>query len=297
MIMQTACFAVGGAFGQTTPPAGSDTRGDDEIRIRDVFSSHLPNTMARNAFRAAIHPHFGDFDRHDYFRVSNFVRYGATSHLEVSAGVDTYFSHGLGKVALFKDVGVMGVQFGAKLNVGHRILKDWDASVGFDETIPAGTPPLALTDGLRHFSPYATFSRRLESRPDIRIFWGVGADLVTKTHYQGELEDNQIGDDTMNVSAGFVIDRNMLHYSFETQLATSRLIGDGSDEDALILRPGIIWEIPKWHDHTKRSGWMIGFAGKVSFGPDGTDFGASAKLRLNLDLKKLFRREKLQDSK
>lgn len=284
-----ACLFVAGAVAQTAP--APDARGDDEIRIREVFSSHLPDTMRKNLFRASIHPHFGDFNRHDYFRVSNTLRYGATDHLEVSAGVDAFVSHGIGDVGLFKEVGIMAAEFGAKYNLGHHVLRDWDASVGFEERIPAGSPPAELTDGLRHFTPYTSFSRRLESRPDIRIFWGVGADLVTKTRYVGVLDKNQLGDDSVNVSAGFVIDRNLLHYSFEALFATTRGIGDGSDDDVLTLRPGIIWEIPTWRDRHKRSGWLIGLAPKVSFGPDGTDFGLSAKLRLNVDLKKLFGRK------
>jgi len=272
-----------------------NVRGDDEIRIREVFSSHLPDTMAKNSFRASIHPHFGDFDRHDYFRISNTLRYGATSKLEVSAGLDAYASHGLGDVGAFKEIGIMAMEFGAKLNIGNSILRDWDSAIGFDVVLPTGSPPMELTDGLRHFAPYVSFSRRMESRRNIRLFWGAGVDIVSVAEFPGELRDNQFDDDSVNVTAGFVIDRNMLHYSFETKLATTRVIGNGSDDDLFELRPGIIWEIPTWHDHHKRSGWMVGLGGRVSFGRDGTDFGASAKLRYNLDLKRLFARKKKSD--
>lgn len=292
-IIAAACLAAGSTFAQTVPPAEPDalaTRGADEIRIREVFSSHLPGTMAKNSFRASIHPHFGDLDRHDYFRISNTLRYGATSKLELSAGFDAYASHGLGDVGFFKEIGIMSVQFGGKLNIGDRILHGWDSSIGVDAVIPTGTPPVELTDGLRHISPYVTFSRRMESRPQIRLFWGAGFDFVNLAEYPGELQDNQLDDDSVNVSAGFVIDRNMLHYSFESQLATTRGIGNGSDDDVLTLRPGIIWEVPTFRDRHKRSNWMIGLGGRVSFGPDGTDVGASAKLRYNLDLKHLFGR-------
>jgi len=290
MLILAGCVSTGWLSAQTEP--APDPRGDDEIRIREVFSSHLPDTMKKNALRASIHPHFGDFNRHDYFRVSNTLRYGATSKLELSAGTDIYVSHGFGDIGLFKEVGIMSMQFGAKLNVGHHLLKNWDSSVGLDVVLPTGSPPMELTDGLRHVSPYASFSRRMESRPDIRVFWGVGLDLVDKAEYPGELRKNQLGDDSVEVSAGFIIDRNMLHYSFESQLATTRSIGGGSDDDVLTLRPGIIWEIPRLRDRHKRSGWMVGLGARVSFGPDGTDVGASAKLRYNLDLKRLFNRKK-----
>ncbi|HUG11629.1 MAG TPA: hypothetical protein VMM36_11475 [Opitutaceae bacterium] len=277
----------------TTPaPASTDpleARGADEIRIREVFSSHLPGTMAKDAFRASLHPHFGDLDSKDHFRVSTGFRYGATSNLELSAEVNFYTSHGLGDISFWDEKGILSVEFGAKLNLGRKILKSWDSAIGFDAIIPLDDPPMELTDGLKHFDPYVTFSKRLQSRPNVRLFWGVGLDLVQKTSFPGVLGDNQLDDDSVHASAGFVFDRNYLHYTFETLVATTRGIGE-TDEDLLVLRPGIIWEVPSFRDRTRRSNWMVGFGGKVSIGPDGTDYGGSMKLRYNLDLKDLFRR-------
>jgi hypothetical protein len=273
-------------------PASTDVlegRGADEIRIREVFSSHLPGTMARDAFRASFHPRFGDLTNRDYFRVLTGVRYGATARLEVSAGADFYFSHGAGDVGFFDESGLYAVQFGAKFNAYKNVLSGWETGVGFDVDIPVGTPPPELTDGLKHFTPYITFSRRLPSRPRTRVFWGAGLDLVERTSFPGVLRENQLDDHSMGLTAGFVIDRNMMHYTFETQVATTRAIGD-TEEDLLVLRPGFIWEVPKFRDRTRRSNWMIGLGGRVTIGPDGTDIGASAKLRYNLDLKQLFRR-------
>jgi hypothetical protein len=202
-----------------------DARGADEIRIQEVFSSHLPETIAAGAFRASLHPHVGDIQDHDFIRVSTGVRYGATSRLELSAGADFYFSHGAGDIEIFDEGGVSKVLFGAKLNVGRNLLNSWRSSIGFDASFPTDNPPREFTDGMKHFTPYVTFSRRLISRPSIRVFWGMGLDLVEHTKYPGELRTNQLDDDSANITAGFVIDRKNLHYSFEAQLATTRVIG------------------------------------------------------------------------
>jgi hypothetical protein len=217
------------------------------------------------------------------------VRYGATQRLEVSAGADFYFSHGAGDISFFDESGIYAVQFGAKFNARRDLLSGWESGIGFDVDIPVGTPPQELTDGLKHFTPYVTFSRRLPSRPNMRVFWGAGLDLVERTSFPGVLRENQLDDDSVSLTAGFVIDRNMMHYTFEAKVATTRMIGD-TEEDLLILRPGFIWEVPKYRDRTRRSGWMIGLGGRVTIGPDGTDVGASGKLRYNFDLKRLFRR-------
>jgi hypothetical protein len=209
----------------------------------------------------------------------------------VSAGADFYFSHGAGDVDLFHDNGISRVFFGAKFNTGRRLLNDWHSSIGFDASIPVRNPPQNLTDGMKHFMPYVTFSRRLTSRPNIRVFWGAGLDLVEPTSFPGVLGTNQLDDDSTSITAGFVIDRGMWHYTFETRYATTRIIGETKD-DLLELRPGIIWEVPKLRDRTRRSGWLIGIGGRITIGRDGTSVAASGKLRYNLDLKRLFSRKK-----
>ena len=291
-LLSCLCAIRIGASGSV--PGNDGRRGDDELRIQEVFTSHLPDTIAETDFRASIHPHLGDLRDEDHIRISTGVRYGATSRLEISAGADFYFSHGAGDISLFEEGGISEVHFGAKLNIGRDILNSWHSSIGFDASIPTGDPPPGLTDGMKHFIPYVTFSRRLDSRPNIRIFWGAGLNLVEPTTFPGVLTTNQLDDDSVNVTAGFVIDRGMWHYTFETRYATTRIIGN-TDDDLLELRPGIIWEVPKLRDRTRRSNWMIGIGGKVSIGRDGTSLGASGKLRYNFDLKDLFRRKKPQE--
>ena len=281
-------------FAAGTAPA--DVRGDDEIRIREVFSSHLPDTMRESLFRASVYPHFGDLGGHDYFRVSTFLRYGLTSHLEISTGTSFYTSHGLGSVGIFRHSGILAVELGAKLNVGQAILDGWDSAIGFDAVFPTGRPPAEVTDGLDHIAPYVTFSRRLVSYPRFRLFWGSGFDAVRRTDIQGEIRKNQFDDSSLRASAGFVYDRNLLHYSFETRVGTTRWIG-GANEDVIEFRPGVIWEIPRWNDRRTRSGWMFGLGTSVSFGPDGTDFGVSGKLRFNFDIKRLLGRSESKQAR
>lgn len=266
-----------------------DARGSDEIRIQEIFTSHLPDTIAESSIRASLHPRFGDLFNRDYFRASTGLRYGATSRLEVSAGADLYFSHGAGDVGFFDDAGIHGVRFGAKFNAYRDVLSGWETGVGFDTDIPVGTPPPELTDGLKHFTPYVTFSRRLPSRPSMRVFWGAGFDFVEPTTFPGVLATNQLDDDSLRFTAGFVIDRGRFHYTFETRYSTTHVVGN-TDEDVLELRPAVIWEVPSFRDRTRWSGWLVGVGGKASFGPDGTDTGISGKLRYNFDLKGLFRR-------
>lgn len=266
-----------------------DTRGDEELRIKEVFSAHLPTTIKKNSFRLWLHPHLGDFESKDFLRISLGVRYGITRRWEAGTGTDFYFSHGLGDVKFFDKYGIANIQFGTKYNLGQALLPGWDSAIGIEHVSPVDHPPADITDGLRHTTPYVSFSRRLESHPRLRVFWSVGADCVAHTKIPGELKKNDLGDSANLLSGGFVLDRGRLHYTFETIAATTRLLGH-TQEDELTLKPGLIWELPTSRKGPNGHNWMIGASVKTVFGPDGTSYGASLKLRGNFDLKRWFGR-------
>ena len=270
---------------ESVPTSG----GDEEIRLQQVFTSHLPDTMPASAFRLWIHPHLGDLKDYDHLRSNAGVRYGLTRRWEAAAGTDFYFGHGLGEAKFGRKAGLSGVQLATKFNLGRILFAGWDTAVGADFAHPISHPPDEVTDGLRHFGPWATFSRRMESRPAVRMFWGTGIDLVESTRIAGTYGRNQFLDNNARVTAGFVVDRARLHYTFESSVATNRGLTSGHD-DVISLRPGIIWESPQKHHLNGRSNLVVGFGLNVQFGPNGNTLGGSLKLRYNLDLKALLGR-------
>ncbi len=278
---------VATAAGADVAEPSADPRGDEEIHIREVFTSHLPETMQANTLRLSIHPHFGDLHRKDNLRLSSGVRYGLTSNWEAGLETDFFLSHGLGDERFFKQRGLATAQPSTKYNLGDGILPGWDAAVGADLIFPIGRPPAELTDGLRHYGPWVTFSRRIATHRGLRVFWGVGFDFIEPTHLAGTLEKGQIRDDNVYLNAGAVLDRGRLHYSFEASVVTTRGLG-GAAHDLLTLRPGIIWEIPTKRDTREKSNWIVGGAVNTRLGHDGTDIGVSVKFRYNLDLKRLL---------
>jgi len=136
-----------------------------------------------------------------------------------------------------------------------------------------------------------TFARPLKRNPDIRIFWGVGADLVDQSSIPGELNKNQLSDDSMNLTTGLVWKKGAMNYTFEANYATTRGLSE-VNEDVFTLRPGLVWEVPAKYSKGRLGGrWLVGFSLRTTFGEDGTDFGASAKVRVNFDFKKLLKRK------
>lgn len=258
--------------------------GDDELLIDEVFQSHLPTTLEKDALRLSVHPHLGDYTRKDHLRLSTTLRYGLTENCEISMGSKLFFSHGNGDVRAFDGYGASNLRLGGKMDLGEIFFRGWITAIGVDYEFPVGRPPVELTDGLRHFRPYVTFSHRLESHPDVRLFVGFRFDAVTHTSLQGELGKNAFNSSSTGITGGLVIDRRNWHYTFEASVDTNRLIGHG-DADVFTFRPGVLWEIPNRRHPERRSLWMVGVAVKGEYGPGGGSLGASFKLRYSRDLK------------
>jgi hypothetical protein len=259
--------------------------GDDEFLIPEVFQSHLPTTLEKYRLRLWVHPHLGDYENRDHLRMTTGVRYGLSENWEISGSSDLYFSHGNGDVPAFDKFGAANLQLGTKVNLGQPWFSGWDIGTGFDCKFPVGRPPAELTDGLRHFMPFITFSHRLEQHKSQRIFWGLRFDEVTHTKLQGEFGDNSFKDSSAGITGGWVIDHKNWHYTVEVSYDTTRLMGHSS-VDRITVRPGVIWEIPSRRNPQIKGHWLVGVSANSTYGPGGTSLGASLKLRYTRDLKK-----------
>lgn len=257
---------------------------DDELLIPEVFRSHLPTTLEKYALRLWVHPHLGDFTNKDHLRMTTGIRYGLSENWEASVASDFYFSHGRGEIEAFKDYGAATLEIGTKVNLGQPFVAGWDVAAGFDFVMPTGRPPVELTDGLRHFRPFATFSHRLESHKDVRVFFGFRFDAVRDTSAMGEMGENAFGESSTGVTGGWVIDRKNWHYTFEAEYDTTRWLGRSS-RDVFTIRPGVIWEVPERYKLWIKGHWVIGVAVRSTVGFGGTSWGASLKLRYSRDLR------------
>jgi hypothetical protein len=272
-----------------TVPANQPT--DDDLQVRGVFNAVLPKTERKNSLRLIVHPHLGDLTKRDHLRTALGFRYGITSRWEASTEVDAYFTHGLKHGGFFQDSGFSTLHLGTKYLLGDPLKIGWDTSVGVDWQRPLGNPPLDVTDGLRHVMPFITASHPLAEHPGWRVFAGFGWDSVAQTATRGELEKNELGDDSVNFTGGVLWERGDLTYALEANYATTRF-NAGGNRDVYALRPSVLWVLPKKYTFGSRGKWILGVGLRLTHGPDGNDVGLNAKLRVNFDFKRLLGRKK-----
>jgi len=264
---------------------------DDSLHIDGVFNSDLPRTEHKFNLKLVVHPHFGDFTQRDYLRIPIGLIYGVTSRWELSEETDTYFAHGLRHQGFFNREGFYGLALATKYQIGDRLWPGWDIGVGAGYITPVSRPPPEVTDGLKHLDSFITFAHQLERHPNLRVFFGLGSDLVRKTSLPYEQTKNDLRDNAQNITVGGVWARGRITYTLETSYSTTRLTGHTA-RDLYQVRPGFVLELPKkWTFHSKGQ-WLFGLSVNGTHGPDGNSFGASGKLRINFDFKNWWRAKK-----
>ena len=255
-------------------------------RVRGLFDVDLPKTVDKFKVKLIVHPHFGDLLHRDYLRVPIGVRVGVSDRTEINAEVESYLTHGLKKTG--DGYGFDLIRVGAK----HQLPKSKDfgvdSSVGFNTSLPVGRPPLGLSDGFAHVSPYATFSKPWPQNPRLVPFLTLGTDLMWKSSVRGEFTKNQPHSDSMGLSGGFFYDRDQFKYTLVTSYWTTSLIGH-DDRQFISVNPSVLWQLPPALKFHAKGNWIFGIGLKANFGPDGTSLGVSAKLRGEFNFRRFFR--------
>jgi hypothetical protein len=278
-----ACAAVSGA----EVVENHRTTSESETVMPGVFNTELPKLVLPESLRITLRPHFGDFLKEDYFRVTVGMRYGVSPQLELSGAADTYISHGFGDVNVGDEVGVSSVTFGMKYHFFDVLAPYWETAVGFKYRFPVSGAPADLTDGLHHLTPYMTLSHDWASHPEMTTFISYGMDFVAKTDLARTVSKGVFDAHHWFVTPGVLWRRGAFEYTVETDFRSTFGLSS-HDEYRVTLRPGVKWTLPPSLKFYARSRWTVGLSVSGSYGTEGTDLGVSARLQTNFDFRRFF---------
>jgi hypothetical protein len=271
------------ASASSAPPAAAQEK--TIPLFRDIFEIDLPMTERPGEVRFSFQPHFRDLINKTYLRTPLELRWGVTDRFELNSYIDTYFTHGLRQGG--SGYGINDLHFGAKYAWLEWLKPTWDASVGFNTSIPVSRPPPDLTDGHNHFTPYIVFGRKLDALPGLSEILNFGVDLVSTSSTPGGFGKNEPHSSSLSLRPGFLYDRGAWHYTLEIDGTTTRLIGNGN-HDFLTIRPGIVWDLPKVLVFNARGRWLAGFSLTFVFGPDGNTISTGGRFRGEVNLMHWF---------
>lgn len=255
-------------------------------KISGIFDTDLPKTEKKGSVRFIMHPHMGDFIRRSYVRLPLGFRWGVNDHVEMTATVEPYIEHGLRRGSLGNGIGK--VQFGGKYVYRRWLQTDYDASIGLNVRLPVGAPPLDMTDGYNHYTPFLVVSRPSQHTPGLNYFFSGTADLMEKTAIAGSFRQNDAHSSSLILGTGFVLDRFPYHYTLETGLQTTSLIGR-DNQQYVFVKPGFAWDLPRKLTFNSRGRWLFGLSVKITQGPDGTRIDSGGKIRGDFSLSRWWR--------
>lgn len=276
------------AQAQEAPPtaAASPAAEDKSLtKISGIFDTDLPKTARKGSVRLLIHPHLGDFTSRNYVRVVPGIRWGVNDHVELSTLVEAYLDHHLKGGSPGNGIGAL--QASAKYAFSQWLKPDYDSSIGINTRIPVGQPPLDLTDGYNHYTPYIVVSRKSPAIAGFTYFGNFTLDIMVKSSVSGVFRKNDPHSSSMIFGAGFVVDRFPYHYTLESGYQTTAVVGK-DNQQFISIKPGFAWDLPRRLTFNSKGRWLIGVSFKVTLGPDGTRIDSGGKLRGEFNIRRWF---------
>ena len=261
-------------------------------KIEGIFASDLPKTERKGSVRLIIHPHFGDLTNRDYLRILTGIRWGVNDHTELTAGVESYFDHGLKHTS--EGNGIGDVRFGGKYSFRDKLIPGYETSVGLNVYFPVGHPPVTMTNGHNEYSPYFVIAKNIAGHPGLTFFLNTGVNFLQSTTIPGSFERNTAHSNSLSFTPGLVYDRDTLHYTLELVYETTSLIGQDSKQ-FFTIRPGIAWDLPPKLKFHSKGRVTIGVGIHVTVGPDGVTTGGGGKLRAEFGVSRRFRHDSKND--
>jgi len=253
-------------------------------RLGNLFGGDLPELDRPNVFKLTFRPHFGDLHRRDYLRLETGLRWALSEHFELRSDASVFVTHGLKGAAGY---GIGRVRGGARYIFADLPWRNYETSLDLQVETPVGRPPVDMTDGFAHLRPSFVVQHQLARQPRLTLYGGLGLDFIVKTSILETPGFNQPHDNSLSLTTGGVYDSGQIKWTFAATAATTALIGERSNQ-FLYLQPGLLWYVPRRFTFNSKSQFIMGLGARSTWGPDGTDFGLSSRLRVELTLRQFL---------
>ena len=273
---------------QTQPapnlPAASQHPTTAFSSIRGLFDIDLPELDPPGTIKLIFRPHVSDVVRRDYLRTEVGLRWALNDEFEINSEAATFLTHGFGDPAGY---GIGELHFGTKYIFPRWLRPDCEASVSLNIDLPVGRPPLDFTDGLDHYSPGMVVQHHSARNPRLTTFSGASVDLIAHSPVSGVIQPNQPRDDSISVTAGAVYEIGQIKWTLAGTYTTTALIGGASDH-FFYLQPSLLWYVPKKLTFNSKTQWIVGFGAPVTWGPDGSEFKVTSRLRAEITFRQVM---------
>jgi hypothetical protein len=258
------------------------------LKMREFFDTILPGTLGEHNLALKFSPRFGDLRHREFIRYRFEVRYGATDRLELMAGMTPFSPNPINSGEDHR-WGPGEARLGARYDL-RRSLPFFDrTTVGIENRIPLGKPPVELNDHYTHVRPWIALSRTLRSFPDTTFYTNLSYDRSVKLVPRGPPPPEVIRRHISEVAPGVLYKPGELGYLVEYRFRHFEEVNNPHFGHEVLV--GTIWDVPlyrsiKWRLPGK---WQVELGYRVSFeeGRD-TDHGVSARVNWRTSLREVL---------
>jgi len=254
-------------------------------RISGLFDFDLPRLDPPGTYKLIFHPHFGDLFNRGYIRTDVGLRWALNDHFGVEGAVGTYVTHGLRSEHYGYGIGQARGSFKYVFKAWPK--PEYEASVGFETLFPIDSPPIDMTDGLRHYTPKVALEYRPAAHPRWTTFAGANIDFVSNTNIAGLPLINTPRDDSLSFTTGAIYDLGQLKWTLQATYTTTALIGDAT-QNFYSIRPSVLWYVPRHYAPITKTQWIVGLGLNSTWGPDGFHLSSSSRVRAEITFRQVM---------
>ena len=258
--------------------------------MTDFLDTMLPGTLGEHNVTLHFTPKFTDFRDREFVRYPLEIRYGATDQLELIGGVSPFAPNPF-NAGRDHRWGPGEAKIGARYDLAEPLFFYDRATVGIENRIPLGKPPVQLNDHYTHVRPFLATSRILRSHPDTTFYTNFSYDRSVKLTPRDTPPPEVVRRHIAEVTPGFLYKPDELGYFVEYRFRHIQ------EPDNWHLghetRVGTVWDVPlrrtaEWHLPGK---WQVEIAYKFEMEEGhGHSQGVSARVNWRTTLREVLDR-------
>lgn len=292
-LLALAAFAAAPAWcAPTEPKSTGDILRERVLRMTDFLDTMLPGVLDKENVTLSFKPKFGDLRDEEYIRFPIELRYGYTDRLELQTGLVPFTPSPINQGRDHR-WGLGEARLGAKYDLGKTLGFFDDTTIGLENRVPLGKPPVELNDHYTHVKPFVSAARQLLIWPSTTFYTNLSYDRSVKLTHRDPPPPEVQRRHILEFSPGLLFKPSEFGYFAEYRIRhLDEEIGYRLGHE---IQLGTIWDIPlertaRWKLPGK---WQLELAYKVGH-EEGreTDHGVSARVNWRTTLREVLEHTK-----